>query len=124
MPISEQISAQKGMALSRVSLKNRNPDNAPNDWQEAVLLNFEAQKAGGKDVSKLGWSEMVTTENGREFRFMKAIPTGGVCLSCHGATLSPDVVQKLAELYPGDKATGFSEGDIRGAFVVTRRLSD
>jgi hypothetical protein len=88
------------------------------------LLNFEAQKAGGKDVSKLGWSEMVTTENGREFRFMKAIPTGGVCLSCHGATLSPDVVQKLAELYPGDKATGFSEGDIRGAFVVTRRLSD
>ncbi len=121
--ISKQISAEKGMALSRVSLKNRNPDNAPNDWQERVLLDFEAQRAEGKDVSMLGWSEVVSTENGREFRFMKAIPTGGICLGCHGATLSPDIEQKLAELYPGDKATGFSEGDIRGAFVVTRQLS-
>ena len=124
LPISELISDEKGMALSRVSLKNRNPGNAPNDWQEAVLLNFEVQKAEGKNVSDLAWSETVNTENGSEFRFMKAIPTGSVCLACHGTALSLEIEQKLAELYPGDKATGFSEGDIRGAFVVTHPLSD
>ena len=32
-------------------------------------------------------------------------------------------VQTLADLYPEDLATGFSEGDIRGAFVVTRKIS-
>ena len=123
-PIADLVSEEKGMQLSRVSLKNRNPDNAPNDWQQAVLLDFEAQKDSGKSISGLAWSETAETEQGREFRFMKAIPTGGVCLVCHGSAISPEVEQKLAELYPHDKATGFKEGDIRGAFVVTRKLAD
>jgi hypothetical protein len=124
LPIAEQVSAEQGMELSRVSLKNRNPGNAPNAWQKAVLEQFETRKAAGEDVNSLGWSETVDTGAGREFRFMKAIPTGGLCLACHGGTLSPEVQQKLAELYPDDKATGFIEGDIRGAFVVTRPLAD
>ena len=124
MPISQLISAEKGMDLGRVSLKNRNPQNAPNHWQTAVLQNFEAQKATGKDVQSLAWSETVETDDGTEFRFMKAIPTGGLCLACHGTSISPEVSGKLAELYPEDKATGFSEGEIRGAFVVTRKTGD
>lgn len=124
LPVSELISAEKGVELSRVSLKNRNPENVPNSWQREVLLDFEAQRTEGKDVSALAWSETIDTENGSEFRFMKAIPTSSVCLACHGTALSPEIEQKLAELYPADKATGFSEGDIRGAFVVTRQLSD
>ena len=43
-----------------------------------------------------------------------------LCLGCHGKSIAPEVKAKLAELYPEDKATGFSEGDLRGAFVVTR----
>ncbi len=52
---------------------------------------------------------------------MKAIPTGPLCLACHGETLAAPVAEKIGELYPADKATGFREGDIRGAFVVTKR---
>ena len=55
---------------------------------------------------------------------MKAIPTGAVCLNCHGTKIAPEVSQALAGLYPEDRATGFNEGDIRGAFVVTRKISD
>lgn len=124
MPITEKIAAEKGMQLSRVSLKNRNPVNAPNDWQSAVLEGFEQKKAAGKDVASLAWSETVKSDGGQEFRFMKAIPTGAVCLNCHGSNIAPDVSQILANLYPEDRATGFSEGDIRGAFVVTRKISD
>ena len=124
MPITQRVSAERGMDLSRVSLKNRNPANAPNDWQTAVLEGFETQKAAGQDISGLAWSETVTVDGEREFRFMKAIPTGGGCLLCHGTNLSPEIGQALADLYPEDRATGFTEGDIRGAFVVIQKLPD
>ena len=121
-PITEQVSEQFGMQLSRVSLKSRNPDNAPNDWQTAVLQDFEAKRLAGNDVIQLAWSETVSVDDSQEFRFMKAIPTGEICLRCHGTELAPDVSRILADLYPQDLATGYSEGDIRGAFVVTRKL--
>ncbi len=121
MPITQRVSDEQGLSVSRVSLRNRNPANAPNDWESAVLEDFERQKAAGKDVGSLAWSETVAVDGGQEFRFMKAIPTGDVCLLCHGAQLAPGVSEALAELYPADKATGFAMGDIRGAFVVTQK---
>lgn len=119
MPITQKVATEQGLVLSRVSLKNRNPGNLPNDWQTKVLVGFEKQRAAGKDVNSLVWSETVDVDGEQQFRFMKAIPTGPVCLSCHGADLSPDVSRILADLYPEDRATGYQEGDIRGAFVVT-----
>jgi hypothetical protein len=122
MPITDQVATELGLQVSRVSLKNRNPVNAANGWQTAVLEDFERQKSAGKDINKITWTETVNVEGGQEFRFMKAMPTGPVCLMCHGTHIAPEVTQVIAELYPEDKATGYSEGDIRGAFVVTRTL--
>jgi hypothetical protein len=42
-----------------------------------------------------------------------------MCLGCHGKNIAPEVQAKLDELYPEDQATGFSEGDLRGAFVIS-----
>ncbi len=113
--IADKINADGNTKISRVSLKNRNPDNAPTDWQKAVLLKFETRKAAGEDVKKMDYSEVV----GDEFRYMKAIPTAMVCLKCHGSEIDPKVAAKLDELYPEDKARGYKQGDIRGAFYVT-----
>ncbi len=124
MPITEKVASEHGMNLSRVSMKSRNPANAANDWQSAVLEGFDKKILAGNDITKLGWTETVSVDGGQEFRFMKAIPTGEVCLRCHGSELAPEVSQALADLYPEDQATGYKEGDIRGAFVVTRKLSD
>ncbi len=118
--IAKAVSAEKGLEVSRVSLKNRNPVmGAANEWQTTVLNEFETQKTAGTDPATLVHAEVV----GNEFRFMKAIPTGAVCLKCHGTDLSPAVTAKLTELYPDDKATGFKEGDLRGAFVVVKNLT-
>ena len=98
---------------------------APHGNQIAVRIDGKARSAliaEGKGIDSLAWSETVSVDGGQEFRFMKAIPTGGVCLVCHGTELSPEVSQVLADLYPMDQATGYSEGDIRGAFVVTRQM--
>jgi hypothetical protein len=90
-------------------------------WQAAVLQEFRpASRRARRDG--LAWHDIGETDGGREFRFMKAIPTVPMCLACHGQAIAPSVAQKIAELYPNDKATGYSEGDIRGAFVVTRRV--
>lgn len=120
--IAAAVSLEQGMSLSRVSLRNRNPDNAPNEWQSAVLQEFEVRHAAGEDPAALSWQEVANTDGGQEFRFMKAIPTAPLCLACHGETIAAPVADRIGELYPADKATGFREGDIRGAFVVTRTL--
>ena len=124
MPITQKVAAEQGLRLSRVSLNNRNPANLPNEWQTAVLNDFEQKKAEGKDIGSLAWSETVDVDGEQEFRFMKAIPTNAVCLNCHGTELSPEVSLVLTGLYPMDRATGYYEGDIRGAFVATRKPSN
>lgn len=117
--IAGEISTRRGLEVGRTSLKFRNPANAPDSWERAVLERFEQEKAAGAAVDSLEFSETVSTEAGSEFRYMKAIPTGEVCLACHGSALAPEVAARIAELYPQDAATGFSAGDIRGAFTIT-----
>ena len=123
--IAKSVSADKNMAVSRVSLKNRNPVmGKANEWQDTVLNEFETRKTGGEKADALAYANIVKTSDGHEeFRFMKAIPTGSLCLTCHGAELKPEVSAKLNELYPDDKAVGYKEGDLRGAFVVVKQLN-
>jgi hypothetical protein len=118
--LAPEISAQNSnnnWTLSRTSLKPRNPDNAPTDWQEIQLLAMDKQPViNGKPVEVWQVSE---ARGQSEFKYMSAIPTQKLCLGCHGKSIKPEVQAKLKKLYPQDKATGFSEGDLRGAFVVT-----
>ncbi len=122
--ITARVSAEQGLRVGRTSLRPRNPENAPTLWQKRVLEEFETRLRAGEDPAALTHGEVVTTATGREYRFMKAIPTGMICLNCHGSNLDPEVQKKLNQLYPLDRATGFKEGDLRGAFVVTQRLAE
>ena len=51
---------------------------------------------------------------------MRPIVLAPQCLGCHGkvAELAPGVAAVLAQRYPGDLATGYAAGDLRGAFSV------
>jgi hypothetical protein len=120
--IAARLTKETGWNMARTSLKVRNPDNAPDDWERKVLEAFEKQKAAGADVKKLEHYEIVERDGKKVFRYMKAIPTGGICLNCHGEQLKPEVAAKLDELYPKDQARGFKPGDIRGAFTFSKVL--
>lgn len=122
-PIAEKSAKEFNASVSRVSLKNRNPKNVPNDWQKTVLENFDARAAKGEDVSKMGFSEVVEKEGHKQLRFMKALPTGGLCLDCHGSNIEADVQAKITELYPEDKAVGYEKGQVRGAVVILKSLN-
>ena len=121
--LAAKMSAEHGATLTRVSLKNRNPTmGVPNKWQNKVLQDFETRLANGEAIESLKYVDIANESGGQEFRLMKAIPTGAVCLTCHGEDIKPEVQAKLTELYPNDQATGFTAGQIRGAFVYTKPL--
>ena len=118
--IAQSESAARGWSVGRTSLKLRNPDNAPDEWELAVLRDFDARKAAGEDPGTLDHAEFVAVDGQRIFRYMKAIGTQPVCIVCHGTSIGPEVVAKLDALYPDDRARGFTVGDIRGAFTISQ----
>lgn len=70
-----------------------------------MLKQFEARKAQGEALDKLEFSAVIPDDQGQQtFRYMKAIPTTALCLTCHGQTLPAEVDAKLKELYPNDQA--------------------
>ncbi|MEO5349774.1 MAG: DUF3365 domain-containing protein [Magnetococcus sp. YQC-3] len=116
-----EISKQTGWKIKRVSLKVRNDSRAiPDDWEKAALEEFDKRAAAGEQPSKLEKGAKV----GSEYRYVKALPVQALCLGCHGLTdqLSPEVKSALSQNYPSDKATGYSEGQIRGAISVRKAL--
>ncbi|MGO8955427.1 MAG: DUF3365 domain-containing protein [Rhodomicrobium sp.] len=117
--IAGEVSTE-GWTVGRTSLKLRNSKSKPDAWEKQTLESFEAEKAKGADPNKLERSEIVSVNGVRVFRYMKAIPTAELCLTCHGSDLKASVKAKLAELYPDDQATGFKLGDIRGAFTLSK----
>jgi hypothetical protein len=120
--IAATVSKGRGFRIARTSLKLRNPANAPDPWEKALLERFEARLADGADPATLEHYEIVEADGKRAFRYMKAIPTQGVCLACHGEKIAPDVAAALDRLYPEDQARGFKPGELRGAFTITRAM--
>lgn len=121
--IAADLSARSGWEVGRTSLKVRNQAmNLPDDWETGVLEAFEERNAAGESVDTMAFAEVVPVEGGKQFRFMKAIPTGEVCLACHGTQITPEVAATLDEQYPGDQARGYNLGDIRGAFSLSKPL--
>ena len=122
--ITAQTHAASPLVIRRTSLKWRNAANAPDDWEQSVLKEFQQQLAQGVAIEQLTYTAK-TQESGKEtLRYMRAIPTQAVCLNCHGSekNLTPEVKNMLNKEYPNDHATGFAVGDIRGAFSVSQTL--
>jgi len=120
--IAAAAAAKTGWSVARTSLKLRNPNNEPDSWELKVLNQFEARKAAGENPDAIAYGEVVDVDGKKQFRFMKAIGTADLCLNCHGSDIKPEVAAKLDGLYPSDQARGFSKGDIRGAFTLTKDL--
>jgi len=76
--IADDISAKTGWYVARTSLKPRAPTNSPLPWEKKVLQKFEAEKAAGKPVKAIDYSDVVEEDGKKVFRYMKAIPTGAI----------------------------------------------
>lgn len=117
--IAASLSAETGWDVKRVSLKARNKSSAaPDVFERMVLEQFNERQVKGEPASSMMFSDIVDGE----YRFMKAQGVQGLCLNCHGQSLQLEVKNALAERYPGDAATGYSLGQVRGAFSLAKPL--
>ncbi len=121
--IAKKLSDKTGWKVARTSLKPRNANNTPDAWETKVLHEFEKRKNKGEKIKPMAYFKNVNNNGVESFRFMKAIPTGKPCLTCHGGNIKPDLAAKLDASYPEDKARGFKLGDIRGAFTITQPVN-
>ena len=96
--------------IGRVSLKNRNPNNYPQEWMLQYIQDFHNKKIKKDHI-------VVQLEDGKK-ALLKPIPTMPLCLKCHGRNIDPSLQKVITKLYPDDKATGYQVGDIRGFFWV------
>jgi hypothetical protein len=117
--IAARLSRESGASVGRTALRVRNPANAPDDLQRTLLEQFAGEMTSGGFQPPLEAAFEIRRGEQVERRYMRAIPTEPLCLTCHGKTLAPDLAAAIARAYPADQATGFEQGQLRGAFTVT-----
>jgi hypothetical protein len=107
-PLTATVAQQQGLELGRTSHKLRNPKNAPRPWAADYVRQHAGQQAAKVEGRVYDLGDRVGV--------LKPIPTGALCLTCHGAQVAPELQQVIAAKYPADQATGFAEGELRGFF--------
>ena len=105
--IALDVAKSSNVKIGRVGVRLRNVNNQPPNWAKKLVAN----KTDTPTFVKLSDQHAAA---------LIPIKLQAQCLICHGSsdTIAPDVQEKLAKLYPQDKATGFSEGELRGWFWV------
>lgn len=113
--LTDSISQQQGVQIRRVSDQNRNPNNAANaqelSYIQAAKAALAAQEAPQPQVAEL---------NGKMVGYYPIL-TNAMCLQCHGQPgkdIEAATLERLAEYYPQDRATGYGEQELRGIWVV------
>lgn len=122
--LTNNYGISKGIYIKRVSFKNRNPLNVPDDFEAKVLKMFEDQF--GKDQLKpeSEYAELIEENGIYKVRYMKPIFVQPECLNCHGLEeqISAQVKEVINKIYPDDKAKGYQMGDLRGAVSIQKTL--
>lgn len=112
-PVGKRLmswASENGYKARQVSEKNRNPNNAPNSREMKTLKKFAADRTLGVDV-------VFDRADGVSGHWVAApITVKSSCLTCHGE--KANLPKFVGEKYPNDKAFGFREGDLRGAYFV------
>ena len=122
--LTNNFGLQKGVFIRRVSLRNRNENNYPDDFEKMVLNKFELLKQNNELDDKTEHIETVKEGEYTYVRYLKPILIQAECLNCHGNLndMMTDVKDLIMQKYPQDKAVGYSIGDLRGAVSVKKAL--
>jgi hypothetical protein len=115
---------ETGWEIRQISPRNRNPKGLPDTWESGVLDEFARRIAAGEPPIHMDKGEVVVDGGKRYYRYMQPMMMQRVCMECHGPedAINPGVRQRIKELYPEDRATGYTDGMMRGALTLRRAL--
>ena len=109
--VAQQLTRGSNYYVRQVSLRYRNPDNRPDDFETAHLTAFRDVKAAET------WQ--VSREKGREsLRYLLPMVSDESCLTCHGSyDTAPGYIQRR---FPrGHFSYGYKVGEVIGAVSVS-----
>lgn len=109
--VAKKLTQNSNYYVRQVSLRYRNPENRPDDYEAEQLSTFK-----GKEKHET-WS-IIDTARGKELRYMLAMNAEKSCLECHGSyDTAPAFVQKR---FPrGHYSYNYQLGEVIGAVSVT-----
>lgn len=114
-PLTDSMARVLKASIKRVSDKPRNKNNLATGNESAHIQTFKESLAKGEQPKPV-----IMEINGKMVGHY-AIITNKMCLQCHGTInqdILPQTLSKIKKLYPEDKATGYTENQVRGLWVV------
>ncbi len=114
--ITDSLAQVHGVEIKRTSYRLRNDKNKPNDQEEKIMEIFKERIH--KNLKPTPYVHY--DEYGNPHVYLPII-VQEKCLMCHGdpnTDIPDEINNKLAELYPGDKAIFFKKGDLRGIWSI------
>jgi hypothetical protein len=122
--LTNEFGVERGVFIKRVSIKNRNKNNYPDDFEKRVLNRFELLKQNNELNNETEYAEIITEGDYKYLRYLKPILVQAECLNCHGnqTDMMPEVSNLIVQEYPQDKATGYKVGDLRGAVSIKKSI--
>ncbi len=123
MELTDEVSEAEGVRMRRVTDKPRNNLAVPDAYEKKMLARFASAMESG---TLQPVSEVVELDGRPVLRYVRPLTMKEPCLTCHGddAQIAGNVREVLAERYPGDRATGYHAGELRGAISVIVPLED
>ncbi|GAK33221.1 hypothetical protein JCM17846_20180 [Iodidimonas nitroreducens] len=116
--IAEQISAETGATLRRISLRPRNPGAETIGELRERLMALAAKPTDADGNPALdNWVDR-RGDAATHYTMRAIIMKDQPCAACHGTEIKPDVRAAIDERYPDDQATGFRAGELRGAMLI------
>ena len=116
MPLTDSLSSYHNVTIRRASHKPRNPSNKADSLEMRAIEQYLTQLEKGENL------EPITYSDDKTISFHAPITiTNKLCLNCHGKPnkdITKSDLAKIQELYPMDRATGFSMGELRGVWSI------
>lgn len=112
--ISQEMQKQYSFYIKQTSLKYRNPNNQPNQFETSILKRYE-----DKTLNNEYWE--LNKKDGKEtLLYTRPMYIKEACLKCHGVPyeeIPEDIYNSLIEIY-GNKSFNYKIGDLRGMISV------
>lgn len=113
MVLTDSLSQNFEVEISRISDRNRNPKNALSETELELFKEFSENKSV--------IDTLISTDD--QLTYYKRIElTMPTCLKCHGnpeTDISSNTLKIIQEKYPYDKAKAYAIGDFRGLWKIS-----
>lgn len=123
--MTKKYSDKNGIQIKRVSFKNRNLSNTPDNFEKKAIQYFEELNSNNSLTKEINLIELIDEDDDNIVKFAKPILVDAPCLNCHGSEgqIAKEVLEVISAKYPNDKATGYKIGDLRGIISVSKKLT-